>query len=176
MIFVLDIESDLFMIRRATRRDIPVLMDIYNDAILHTTATFDTEIKDMDNRVAWYEEHVGQYVIYVYEEDGCVAGYASLSRYRDRKAFDTAVEISIYIHRDYRGRGIGRSLMQETLAFAKECEEIETVISLITSENVTSIHLHEKFGFTYCGQIKNAGVKFGKKLCLNAYQIIYDRG
>lgn len=164
------------MIRRAVRSDIPELMDIYNDAILHTTATFDTEVKDMANRIAWFEEHTRPYVIYVYEENGCVAGYASLSRYRDRKAFDSAVEISIYIHNGYRGRGIGRSLMEKTLSYARAHEEIETVISLITSENEASIHLHENFGFSYCGQIKNAGIKFGKKLSLNAYQIIYDRG
>ena len=163
------------MIRRAERRDIPALMDIYNEAILHTTATFDTEIKDMENRNAWFEEHTGCYVIYVYEKDGVIAGYASLSRYRDRRAFDPAVEISIYIHKDYRGCGIGRELMEQTLAYAKQCPEIGTVISLITSENETSIHLHEVCGFAYCGQIRNAGVKFGKTLSLNAYQIIYDR-
>lgn len=163
------------MIRRAVKSDIPTLRDIYNDAILHTTATFDTEIKSMENRDAWYEEHTGQYVIYVYEENGRVAGYASLSCYRDRKAFDPAVEISIYVHKDDRGRGIGRALMRETLDFAESCREIGTVISLITSENAGSIHLHEEFGFAYCGQIKNAGVKFGKPLSLNAYQIVYDR-
>ena len=104
-----------------------------------------------------------------------MAGYASLSRYRDRKAFDPAVEISIYVHKDYRGRGIGRNLMEKVLAYAAECEEIDTVISLITSENAASIHLHEVYGFEYCGQIKNAGTKFGRKLSLNAYQILYDR-
>ena len=57
-------------------------------------------------------------------EDGKVAGYASLSRYRDRKAFDPAVEISIYVHKDYRGRGIGRSLMENVLAYAAECEAV----------------------------------------------------
>jgi len=144
------------MIRRAVLQDIPALMDIYNEAILHTTATFDTEVKDMENRKAWFAEHNGRYVIYVDVEDGKVAGYASLSRYRDRKAFDPAVEISIYVHKDYRGRGIGRSLMENVLAYAAECEEIDTVISLITSENAASIHLHEAYGFEYCGQIKNA--------------------
>lgn len=164
------------MIRRAVRSDISALMDIYNEAILHTTATFDTEIKDMENRRAWFDEHTGKHILYVYETDGCVGGYASLSRYRDRKAFDSAVEISIYVHKDYRGQGIGRSLMQEILAYAKQCDRIETVIALITSENAASIHLHETFGFSYCGQIRNAGMKFGKRLSLNAYQIIYDRG
>lgn len=163
------------MIRRAELSDIPALMDIYNDAILHTTATFDTETKDYENRLAWFHEHTGRHVIYVYEEAGSVAGYASLSRYRDRKAFDAAVEISIYIHGEHRGRGIGRKLMEQVLHFAEQCPEIETVISLITSENEVSIHLHEAFGFGYCGQIRNAGVKFGKSLSLNAYQIIYER-
>ena len=129
-------------------------MDIYNEAVLHTTATFDTEVKDMENRKAWFAEHNGRYVIYVDVEDGKVAGYASLSRYRDRKAFD---------------------LMENVLAYAAECDEIDTVISLITSENAASIHLHEVYGFEYCGQIKNAGTKFGRKLSLNAYQILYDR-
>ena len=71
------------MIRRAVLQDIPALMDIYNEAILHTTATFDTEVKNMENRKAWFAEHNGRYVIYVDVEDGKVAGYASLSRYRD---------------------------------------------------------------------------------------------
>ena len=60
------------------------------------------------------------------------------------------------------------------LAYAAECDEIDTVIPLITSENAASIHLHEVYGFEYCGQIKNAGTKFGRKLSLNAYQILYD--
>lgn len=163
------------MIRKAELRDIPELMEIYNDAILNTTATFDTEVKDYENRLAWFREHEGKYRLLVKELDGRIAGYASLSRYRDRKAFDAAVEISVYIHKDYRGRKVGQELMKEILAFAKECQDIETVISLITSNNAVSIYLHEKFGFSFCGQIQNAGNKFGEKLSLNAYQIIYER-
>lgn len=163
------------MIRRAEERDITALMEIYNDAVMHTTATFDTQVKDYGNRLSWFLQHTGPYVIYVYEEMGVVAGYASLSRYRDRRAFDPAVEISVYIHEKYRGRGFGRKLMEKTLQFAENHTEIETVISLITSENAASIHLHESLGFSYCGQIKNAGVKFGKKLNLNAYQMLYHR-
>lgn len=158
------------MIRRAEKRDIPELMDIYNEAILNTTATFDTEIKDEKNREEWFLTHTGKYCIYVCEMENKIAGYASLSQYRDRKAFDPSVELSIYIHKDYRGQHIGHELMETVLKFAEENPEIDTVISLITSENEASIHLHEAYGFTYCGQIKNAGIKFGRKLSLNAYQ------
>lgn len=163
------------MIRKAELKDIPELMEIYNEAILNTTATFDTETKDYENRLAWFQEHTGKHCLLVKELENKVAGYASLSRYRDRKAFDAAVEISVYIHKDYRGRHVGQELMEEILAFAKNCTEIETVISLITGNNAVSIHLHEKFGFSFCGQIRNAGNKFGEKLSLNAYQIIYER-
>ena len=158
------------MIRRAEKRDIPELMDIYNEAILNTTATFDTEIKDEKNREEWFLAHTGKYCIYVCEMENKIAGYASLSQYRDRKAFDPSVELSIYIHKDYRGQHFGHELMETVLKFAEENPEIDTVISLITSENEASIHLHEAYGFTYCGQIKNAGIKFGRKLSLNAYQ------
>ncbi|MGN0351787.1 MAG: GNAT family N-acetyltransferase [Roseburia sp.] len=162
------------MIRKAEEKDIKALMDIYNDAILTTTATFDTEEKNYENRKSWFEEHKGRYVILVYEDAGQIKGYASLSRYRDRKAFDPTVEISIYIHKHYRGQHIGKQLMEAVLKFAREKEEIDTVISLITSENEASIRLHEAFGFAYCGQIRNAGVKFGRKLNLNAYEICYS--
>lgn len=163
------------MIRKAQFKDIPALMDIYNDAVLHTTATFDTKPKDYGSRCDWFHEHTGRYLILIYEENGIVAGYASLSKYRDRKAFDPAVEVSVYVHQKYRGRGIGRSLLEAVLSEAENCGDILTVIALITSENQCSIRLHESFGFTYCGQIRNAGVKFGKILHLNAYQICYDR-
>ena len=106
------------MIRTAVEADIPELMNIYNDAILHTTATFDTESKDMEERRAWFAEHTGRHILLVYETEGCVAGYASLSRYRDRRAFDVAVELSVYISEQYRGQGIGSRLMEAILSHA----------------------------------------------------------
>ena len=126
-----------------------------------STATFDTEVKDMENRKAWFAEHNGRYVIYVDVEGRqgggiCVAfpvtGTARhlTLRWRYRFMYTRIIE----------GRGIGRSLMEKVLAYAAECDEIDTVISLITSQNAASIHLHEVYGFEYCGQIKNAGTKF----------------
>lgn len=164
------------MIRKATLNDLEQLKNIYNDAILHTVATFDTEVKDDANRLQWFYDHEQEpYVIFVEERAGEVCGYCSLSQYRDRKAFDRTVEISLYIDEKYRGQGIGKSLMAYTLDFASKHPAITTVISLVTGENATSIHLHEIFGFEYCGQLRKVGLKFGKELDLNAYEIIYDK-
>ena len=164
------------MIRKARIEDLTQLKDIYNDAILHTVATFDTEVKDDANRKKWFLEHeIEPYVIFVEEQDGIVRGYCSLSQYRDRKAFDRTVEISLYIDERFRGRGIGKSLMAHTLEFAANHPMISTVVSLVTGENATSIHLHEILGFEYCGQLKKVGLKFNKWLDLNAYEITYDK-
>lgn len=162
------------MIRRAEERDINRLMEIYNEAVLHTTATFDTEVKDYADRLEWFQAHQDPHIIMVSETDGQVSGYASLSRYRERKAFDTTVEISVYVDPAYQRQHIGSSLVESVLAYARECSEIHTVISLITGENQASIQLHEAYGFQYCGQIRHAGTKFGKTLDLNIYEIIKE--
>jgi phosphinothricin acetyltransferase len=173
------------MIRKATEADIPQLRDIYNDAILHTTATFDTEIKNMENRKAWFAEHEknpylllvdveptsGEYAHGGNEESGEVKGYASLSQYRERKAFDRTVEISVYIAEKYRGQGVGKALMKTILQLAQENPAIHTVVSLIEGSNAASIHLHETLGFTYCGQLRHVGYKFDRWLDLNIYQM-----
>ena len=163
------------MIRKAKIEDLEQLKDIYNDAILHTVATFDTEVKDDANRLQWFRDHEREpYVIFVEEREGQICGYASLSRYHERKAFDRTVEISIYIAEVFRGQGIGKKLMAHTLEFAKQHPDIVTVISLVTGENAVSVHLHEAFGFAYCGQLKCVGYKHGRWLDLNSYQIIYE--
>lgn len=162
------------LIRKAQLADLPQLKDIYNDAVLHSTATFDLSPRDDADRLAWFQAHQERnYLLFVYEADGVIAGYASLSRYRERPAFDGAVELSIYLHPDFRGQHIGSQLMQKILAFAEQQPDIDTVISLITSENAISVHLHEAFGFSLCGIIRKCGKKFGRYLDLSVYQILF---
>lgn len=163
------------MIRRGMEKDIPFLLDIYNDAILNSTATFDLEPKSLEDRKQWFYAHNGTHPLLVYERDEKAIAYASLSTYREKKAFDGSVELSIYIHKDYRGIGIGKQLMEAILKLAKEIDEIHTVVSVITGGNETSDKLHEKFGFTYCGLVKEAGYKFGQYLDIKTYQIIMSK-
>ena len=161
------------MIREATMDELTQLQQIYNDAVMNTTATFDTEVKDRADRIQWFEAHQqSPYVILVHEEKGEVCGYASLSQYRTRKAFDSTAEVSIYIHKDHRGKGIGNQLMEAILENARSNERLHTVMSVITGDNITSRHLHEKYGFVYCGITRQVGYKHDQWLDLTYYQIM----
>ena len=160
------------MIRPAREADIPALMEIYNEAVRNTTATFDLDERDYADRKAWFDAHTGRHVLYVYEADGVAVGYGSLSKFREKSAYDGTAEISLYIHPDYRRRGIGRALMEELIRAGRENPELHTLISCITAENAASIAMHERFGFESCGRIREAGVKFGRYLDIVYYQMM----
>lgn len=160
------------IIRKASEEDITQLMDIYNEAVLHTTATFDMEEKSLKNRQNWFYEHQSIHSLIVAVEGCRVLGYASLSPYRSRAAYDTTVEVSVYIREENRGEGLGKTLMERILDIAKDEPTIHNVVSLITAENEVSCHLHERTGFRLCGTIQDAGRKFGRYLSVNIYQIL----
>ena len=102
------------------------------------------------------------------EQAGRVAGYACLSPYRSKEAYRSTVELSIYIGPDFRRQGVATALMEAILREARQDPETHTVVSVITDGNEASRKLHEKFGFTYCGAIREVGMKFG------AYQDILN--
>ena len=157
-------------IRTAELRDLPELLDIYNDEVLHSVATFDLHPKTLEERRAWFDEHnKDNHPLIVAIEDERVAGYASLSPYREKEAFKSTVELSIYIGRDFRRRGIATALMAAILDLAQQNERTHAVVSVITSGNEASAKLHDKFGFTFCGTIPELGVKFGQYLGIDNY-------
>lgn len=159
------------MIRAAKDTDIEALTNIYNDAIINTTATFDLEPKTVEERQVWFDAHTGRHPLIVAEVKDLVVGYASLSTYREKEAYIETVELSIYVHGDYRLQGIGKALMKSILEMAKELP-IHTVVSVITGGNMASDRLHKEFGFSYCGCVREAGRKFGKYLNIDTYQLM----
>ena len=104
--------------------------------------------------------------------DGIVAGYASLSPYRPKEAYKSTVELSIYIHQDYRGRGIATQLMAHILEIAKNDPLLHNVVSVITAGNEGSTKLHARFGFTYCGLTPQVGFKYGKYQDTETYALL----
>lgn len=161
------------VIRTAEEKDMPELLDIYNYEVEHGLATFDLNPKTMEERLVWFREHnVGNHPLIVAEEDGKAVGYASLSSYRPKEAYAATVELSVYIDRVYRRRGIAGELADAILEIAKKRDDIHTVISVITGGNEASIRLHERLGFIHCGTIREVGVKFGKMLDIENYQML----
>ena len=163
----------MFCIREADKADFPAVTAIYNEAILTTTATFDTEPKCFEEREIWFEAHGSQYPMLVMELGGSVVGWASLSRFSDRCAYSKTAEISLYIKDGYRGQGIGRKLIEAIVLRGREAG-LHTILSRITSGNEISIHLHEAAGFEHVGIMKEVGTKFGLLLDVCLMQLIYE--
>src|SRR6187401_518011 len=96
------------LIRRAEHADARAIADIYNEAILTTTATFDTEPKSEEERLGWIKAHDERHPVLVALVEGRVVGWASLSRWSERCAYEDTAETSFYVHSSHRGLGIGR--------------------------------------------------------------------
>ena len=156
-------------IRVARREDLQQLLDIYNYEVVHGVATLDLQPKSLEEWGQWFDAHnIKNHPLLVAEQAGRVAGYACLSPYRSKEAYRSTVELSIYIGPDFRRQGVATALMEAILREARQDPETHTVVSVITDGNEASRKLHEKFGFTYCGAIREVGMKFG------AYQDILN--
>jgi phosphinothricin acetyltransferase len=160
------------IIRKAEITDLKELLEIYNYEVKNGVATLDLEPRTLGQREEWFYKHnIHNHPLFVAEIDNCVAGYASLSSYREKEAYKSTVELSIYIGADYRKRGVASKLMEFTLDEAKKDERTHTVVSVITAGNEASRKLHEKFGFEFCGTIKEVGMKFGEYRDIENYRL-----
>lgn len=165
-------KKQMVIIRQALPDDLASITAIYNEAILNTTATFDTEPKSAEEQNTWLAGHNSQYPALVAEQDGRVIGWASLSKWSDRCAYSGTAEISLYIESGQRGRGVGRELFKAILLEGQK-GKLHTVIARIVEGNLPSIHLCESVGFTQIGVMKEVGHKFGRLLDVILMQKIY---
>lgn len=157
------------MIRKATEHDLSAIKDIYNYAVLNTTATYDINPRDDEYFANMLSEHTGKYLLAVYEDNGDIIGYVALSQFSRRDAYDITAELSVYVKADCQNKHIGTQLMEYALSYAQTENRFLTIVSLITSDNEHSIYLHKKFGFEFGGKIKNAGFKFDRFLGVDIY-------
>lgn len=161
------------VIRPITKDDIAACLDIYNYEVVNGVATLDLEPRTLPEWHEWYEVHSDEHhPIVVGTIDGVVAGYASLSPYRPKEAYKSTVELSIYIHQEYRCKGIATQLMAHILEIAKNDTLLHNVVSVITAGNEGSTKLHERFGFTYCGLTPQVGFKHGKYQDTETYALL----
>ncbi len=158
-------------IRDAVEADLPSMMEIYNEAIRNSTVTFDTEEKTLEDKMRWFRKFGERYPLIVAELDGKVVGYCGLKSFREKDAYRSTTELSIYINKNYRGNKIGSLLMKEIIERAIRLG-YHTIISGISGGNEASFKLHEKFGFECVGRFREVGFKFNDWRDVYFYQRI----
>lgn len=157
-------------IRRCNDNDINSVIEILNESIINDNARFDEKPFSLQQAVEWYKSHDERYPIYVAEEEGQIKGWACISPFSDKSAYRYTVENSVYIHKDYRGNGLGRILLKHTLKISKELG-YKAIIALITSDNIASCKLHNDLGFYEVGKMQKVGYKFEKWLDVTVMEI-----
>jgi L-amino acid N-acyltransferase YncA len=157
-------------VRLAQSTDAEAIREIYNAEVVGSTATFDLVPRTSPEQVIWLDEHRGPYaaVVAVDGED-VVLGFGSLSVYRDRPAYATTVENSVYVGSDHRGKGVGRALLGELITLATQ-HGFHAVIARVGGGNEASIALHQACGFRMVGVEQEVGRKFNRWLDVSVLQ------
>lgn len=155
-------------LRPARRTDAEAIREIYNHEVLNTTATFDLVPRSLADQERWLADRAGAFTAIVAVEAAGTAveevvGFSSLSPYKERAAYRTSVEDSVYVRRDRNGLGIGRLLLTELLEQAEQ-NGFHSVFARIEASGAASLALHERCGFRVVGVERETGRKFNRWL------------
>ncbi len=161
-------------IRHASEADLPAILDIYNNAILNTTAAYDYLPQTLEMRQTWYAHKIAhRFPVLVAADCDRVVGFGSLGPFRAWAAYKYTVENSVYVAADYRGRGIGKRLLAAVITEAKRMN-MHAIMAAIDATNDASLRLHEHFGFVEVGHLRQVGYKFGRWLDLKLLELILE--
>ncbi|MBW3658640.1 MAG: GNAT family N-acetyltransferase [Actinobacteria bacterium] len=158
-------------VRAGTEADLPAVAAIYTYYVLETTITFNTEVRTPRAWVDRFRANVaeGPYDLLVAELHGRVAGYVETSQFRPKPAYDTSVEISVYVAPDAQGAGVGGALFAALFPLLEE-RDFHRAYSVIALPNESSVRFHERWGFVHRGTLTEAGRKFGQYLDIAFYE------
>ena len=160
------------IIRHATKDDVPQILEIYNDAIINTTAVYYDEPLSLETWNKWFEDRMkNNFPVFVSVENNVVTGFSTYGHFVEREGYRFTVEHSVYVAEKFKGRGISKQLMQAIIDDAKQ-KKYHVMIGKIDAENGISIELHKKFGFEEVGHLKQAGFKFGRWLDVKILQLM----
>ena len=158
-------------IRLATIADAEAILEIYNHEVVHTVATFDLVARSLGEQRQWLTARSGAFAAIVAISDNAVVGFGSLSPYKERPAYRTSVEDSVYVHTGHQGRGIGKLLVTELLNVAR-VSGFHAVFARITASSTASRGLHSSCGFHLVGVEQEVGRKFNRWLDVALMQIV----
>ncbi|GAB4137031.1 MAG: GNAT family N-acetyltransferase [Cyanobacteria bacterium J069] len=186
-----DLSLDGLRVRPANTADIPGILSIYNDAILHTTAVYDYEPHTLEMRQAWFASKQAEgYPVLVAvadavadaveadrenppqaDEPPAILGYAALGPFRAWAAYQYTAESSVYVAAPTRGRGIGQRLLAPLIEAAK-ARGLHALIAGIDADNIASLRLHQRFGYEEVGTLRQVGYKFDRWLDLKFLELL----
>jgi len=150
-------------LRPAVEADAEAIAAIYNDAVVTTTATFDTEARSLAAQREWLAEHHAPYVVLVAVAAARVVGWASLSPWSDRRAYAETAEVSEYVGQGHRGAGVGTALLDGLIVHARSVP-FHMLLARIADSNPASHRLHASRGFRVVGVMHEVGLKFGRRI------------
>lgn len=148
------------------------ILAIFNDAIENSTALYDYKPRTKEDMVSWFEAKAeGDFpIIGLVSDSGELLGFGSFGAFRVQPAYKYTVEHSVYVHKDFRGLGLGKDLLNLVVEAAKT-RGMHAVIGVIDASNEGSIALHKKLGFELVGTLPQVGFKFGRWLTVDLYQL-----
>jgi L-amino acid N-acyltransferase YncA len=148
-------------LRPATAADAAAICEIYNQGIEDRVATLETELRTPDERAQWLAARDARHPVLVAEADGAVVAWGSLNTFNPREAYRFVVDLSIYVERRWRGRGLGRVLLPRLIELARELGYHKMVLSAFPT-NTGGMALYEKMGFRTVGIYKEQGMLDGR--------------
>ena len=151
------------IVRHVEQSDLPALLAIYNHYVLNTPITFDVEPRTIAQRQGWLDTFApaGRYQCFVVVKDGAAIGWACSGKFKEKQAYETSIETSVYVAPGEQRKGLGRRLYA-TLFEALSREDVHRAFGGITQPNEGSVGLHLAMGFTYVGTYREVGRKFGR--------------
>lgn len=150
-------------VRLASVDDAEAIRAIYNVEVVESTVTFDLVPRSLEDQIRWLEDRSGAHAVVVAVDGDEVVGFGSLSPYKERPAYRTTVEDSVYVRRDQQGKGVGKVLLTELVRLAN-AHGFHTLIARIVGGHEASIALHRALAFETVGVEREVGRKFGRWL------------
>lgn len=156
-------------VRTCTTADIPSICGIYNHYIAHTAITFEelpVSVTEMQKRV---EATMQLFPWLVFEENEKILGYAYASKWKDRSAYKYTAEVTVYLHPEHCGKGIGGILYTDLIEQLAN-KNLHALLACIAIPNIASEKIHEQFGFRQVAHFREVGFKFGRWLDVGYWQ------
>jgi len=166
--------TESIIISTATESDLQPMLNVYNEAILNTTAVYQEETHTLEMRRKWFEDKqkagLPVFAAHIHDE---FAGFSSYGPFRNWPGYRFTVEHSVYVDARFRGRGVGKKLVKALIEQARQ-QNIHAIIAGIDAAGEASIGLHLSLGFKEVAFFKEVGFKFGRWLDLKFFELLLD--